>query len=114
MRNFEMSVDDLTRYYSASLTNWMRMAGYSASETARLLDITPSMLSQIMCGVKRPSLELLARTVCVTGMTPNDVFATPEFATTADNPMEALRAMSETHAKLGAQIKLLYEKMREA
>lgn len=113
MRKFDLTADDLISYFGANLTAWMRFTGNNAKTLAEMLEVTPSMMSYIMTGSRRPGLEMVARTLNVTGMTPGELFAAPEFVTDEEDPMESLRSIAETHAKLGAQIRNLYDRLKK-
>ena len=114
MKDYNISADDLTKYYGMNLTNWMRLTGYNAKDVAQLLEVVPSTMSYIMTGDRRPGLDLIARTISVTGMTPGELFAAPDFISADDDPLESMRSMGETHAKLGAQIRNLYDRLRQS
>lgn len=113
MSEVPLTREELARRYAAGVSNWMRLVGYTAQNTASLLDISPSMLSQIMTGGKVPGLELVARTLSVTGMTPNELFASPDYTSPDDTPMDALRSLSETHALMGEKIRGIYELLKD-
>lgn len=112
MRQFNVSADDLARYFAANLTNWMRLTGYNSKTLAEMLDITPSMTSYILTGVKKPGLEMVARVINATGMTPGELFACPEFIASDGDPLEMIHSIAETSARLGSQIRVLYDRVK--
>ena len=65
--------------------------GYKAKEIAEKLGISPSYLSQIETGQKKPPLELIENFAAVVGERPSSIlFFYEEYTQSKDNPISTL------------------------
>ena len=105
---YEVSGEELSQRFTSRVVNWMRITGYNANELARLLDISVSMMSQILSGAKKPGLELLARVMSITQMTAEELLG-GGFEPPGDDLGTLVRQAAEHHGALGMYLRRLYQ-----
>lgn len=108
MAQRSFTIDEVSRRVVARMVNWMRMSGYNMSEMARLLDVSTGMISQLIAGERRPSLELVLRIMNVTELTPNELMLSMHDVPKTDDPLQMVRSMSDHHAALGLLIRQVH------
>ena len=104
-----LDIDEMARRIGARFSTWRRITGYTINESAELMKLLPHHLMAVETGDRHPSWAMVIRMLDITGMTPNEMFSSPEdLSPTADARTLVIQAV-DSLSQLSVCVRRLHD-----